>query len=81
MCSGLMKLDTHGDVKPSTKLANEFARVVIRQILKTEEAAKFLWRDIYMQTRRHLIKASPWEVLTVIWRALQAHQLPSFMVP
>ncbi|UVK83795.1 hypothetical protein LOY46_03525 [Pseudomonas sichuanensis] len=75
---------THGDVKPSASLANEFARAVIRQILKIEKAANqqnFLWRDVYMQTRKHLVKDPQWQVPAAIRRALQAHQLTSFMVP
>ncbi|MCA4963580.1 hypothetical protein [Pseudomonas sp. Y24-6] len=75
---------THGDVKPSASLTNEFSRAVIRQILKIEKAANqqnFLWRDVYRQTRKHLIKDPQWEVPAAVRRALQAHQLTSFMVP
>ncbi|TBV17412.1 hypothetical protein [Stutzerimonas kirkiae] len=75
---------THGDVKPSASLANEFARAVIRQILKIEKAANqqnFLWRDVYIQTRRHLMKDPQREVPAAIRRALQAHRLTSFTVP
>jgi hypothetical protein len=75
---------THGDVKPSARLVNEFARAVIRQILKIEKSANqqnFLWRDVYMQTRGHLMMNPQREVPEAIRRALQAHQLTSFMVP
>lgn len=75
---------THGDVKPSASLASEFARAVIRQILKIEKSANqqnFLWRDVYMETRKHLIRDTSREVPTAVRRALQAHKLTSFMVP
>lgn len=75
---------THGDVKPSASLTNEFARAVIRQILKIEKAANqqnFLWSDVYRQTRKHLMKNPQGEVPAAIRRTLQAHQLTCFMVP
>lgn len=75
---------THGDIKPSASFTNDFARAVIRQILRIEKAANqqnFLWRDVYEQTRKHLIKDPQCEVPAAIRRALQAHQLTSFMVP
>ncbi|WP_460384077.1 hypothetical protein [Pseudomonas amygdali] len=75
---------THGDVKPSATLINEFARAVTRQILKIEISANqqnFLWRDVYIQTRKHLKKKPQREVPRAIRRALQTHQLTSFMVP
>ncbi|MCR4509194.1 hypothetical protein NUV66_07740 [Pseudomonas sp. 32.2.56] len=75
---------THGDIKPSANLASEFSRAVIRQILKIEKAANqqnFLWRDIYMKTREHLMNDPQRVIPAAIRRTLQAHQLTTFMVP
>lgn len=75
---------THGDVKPSASLVNEFARAVIRQILKIEKTGyqqNFLWRDVYTQTRGSLMMNPQREVPAAVRRALQAHKLLSFMVP
>lgn len=75
---------THGDVKPSENLLTEFARSVVRQILKMEKSSNqqnFLWRDIYTQTREILVKDPQIVLPAAIHRSLQAHQLSAFMVP
>jgi hypothetical protein len=74
---------THGDVKPSARLASEFSRAVVRQILRIEKAAhqqNFLWHDVYVQTRLHLMSDAREIVPNAVCRALQAHQLTPFMV-
>lgn len=72
---------THGDIKPSKALVQEFARSVLRQILKIERIGNqqaFRWKDVYKQTKGKLLRDGSTEVATAITRHLGIDSLVTF---
>ncbi|HBO3059432.1 hypothetical protein [Pseudomonas aeruginosa] len=73
---------THGDIKPSKVLVLEFARAVLRQILKIERIGNqqtFRWKDVYKQTKDKLLRDGSAEVAAAITRHLGIHPLVTLM--
>ena len=72
---------THGDIKPSKVLVLEFARSVLRQILRIERIGNqqtFRWKDVYKQTKDKLLRDGSTEVAAAIIRHLGTHSLITF---
>lgn len=73
---------THGDIKPSKSLVLEFARSVLRQILRIEKVGNqrtFQWRDVYKQTKGKLLTDGRTEVAAAIIRHLGIQPLVTFV--
>ncbi|MFJ2969559.1 hypothetical protein [Pseudomonas fulva] len=73
---------THGDIKPSKVLVLEFARSVLRQILRIEKISNqqnFQWRDVYKQTKDKLFADGSTEVAAAIIRHLGVQSLVTFV--
>ena len=64
---------THGDLKPSRHLTHQFARAIIKQILKIEKSEgqlNFRWIKVYRQTARMFLNDDHAKIANAIVRHL-----------